>query len=52
MWKRMNEMMTRISHRACYAALALCHVYAAGATGKWSVYLPMAWFYAVLAWRG
>lgn len=35
-----------------YGQLSGCHTFAAWATGKPEVYLPMAVLYAVMAWKG
>lgn len=41
-----------LCHRGLYGQLSGCHGFAAYATGKPEIYLPMAALYAVLALRG
>lgn len=41
-----------LCHRSLYGQLSGCHLFAAYATGKPEVYLPMAALYAVLAGSG
>ncbi|GIT90562.1 hypothetical protein JANAI61_10200 [Jannaschia sp. AI_61] len=41
-----------LCHAATYGALSACHGWAAWATGKPEVYVPMMVIYALQAWRG
>ncbi|MEL6451016.1 MAG: hypothetical protein AAFQ19_07130 [Pseudomonadota bacterium] len=41
-----------VCHHALYGGLSASHGWAAWATGKPEVYVPMTLLYAVLAWRG
>jgi hypothetical protein len=50
-WKRW-VMGTLLSHRALYAGLCACHVWAAVVTLKPGAYGPMAVLYLLLAVRG
>lgn len=53
MFAKLKERMKKIlCHRAAYAGLSGTHVFAALATGKPEVYLPMAVLYLVLVVLG
>lgn len=53
MFERLKKMMeVCVCHQALYGGLSASHGWAAWATGKPEVYLPMMAIYAVLAWRG
>jgi hypothetical protein len=52
MIERLMTLKEMISHRVIYGGLSGCHLWAAVATGKWEVYVPMAVLYALALWRG
>jgi len=47
-WKKVCKAV--LCHRSLYGQLCGCHSFAAWATGKPEIYVPMALVYAVLAW--
>ena len=47
-----KKMKWCVCHHALYGGLTACHGWAAYATQKPEIYVPMAVLYAVLAWRG
>ncbi len=53
MFERLKKAMKFcVCHHGLYGGLCASHSWAAWATQKPEVYLPMVLLYAVLAWRG